>query len=46
MSAKNPIVESGTNYLKWIVEGAMNSTEGVWELVIDPVKKSNCSLPI
>lgn len=39
MKAKNPIVESGTNYLKWVVEGAKNSTEGVWELVIDPVKK-------
>ena len=39
MSAKNPVVESSTNYLKWTVEGAMNSTKGVWELVIDPVKK-------
>lgn len=28
----------GTNYLKWIVEGAHGSTKGVWELVIDPVK--------
>ena len=40
MKAKNPVVESGTNYLKWTVEGASNSTKGVWELVIDPVKKT------
>lgn len=40
MKAKNPIVESGTNYLKWTVEGAKNSTKGVWELVVDPVKKT------
>lgn len=40
MKAKNPIVESGTNYLKWTVEGAKNSTKGVWELIIDPAKKT------
>ena len=40
MKAKNPVVESGTNYLKWTVEGASNSTPGVWELIIDPVKKT------
>jgi len=40
MKAKNPVVESGTNYLKWTVEGAKNSTKGVWELVIDPAKKT------
>lgn len=45
MKAKSPIVESGTNYLKWNVEGAVQFntskgvTKGVWELVIDPVKK-------
>lgn len=39
MKAKNPIVESGTNYLKWTVEGAANSTKGVWELIVDPAKK-------
>lgn len=39
MKAKNPVVESGTNYLKWTVEGANSSTKGVWELIIDPVKK-------
>lgn len=40
MKAKNPIVESGTNYLKWTVEGAHGSTKGVWELIIDPVKNT------
>ncbi len=44
MKAKNPVVEQGTKYLKWTVEGAKGGsagkvTKGVWELVIDPVKK-------
>ena len=39
MKARNPVVESGTKYLKWTVEGAANSTKGVWELIIDPAKK-------
>ncbi len=43
MKAKSPIVESGTNYLKWTVEGvkqsAKHTTYGTWELVVDPVKK-------
>lgn len=43
MKAKPPIVESGTNYLKWTVEGiqqtAKGTTYGKWELIIDPVKE-------
>lgn len=43
MKAKSPIVESGTNYLKWTVEGiqqtAKGTTYGKWELIIDPVKE-------
>ena len=39
MGAKNPMIESGTGYFKWTVEGAINGTKGYWELVIDPVKK-------
>lgn len=39
MSAKNPIIESGTGVFKWTVEGTINGTEGYWELVIDPIKK-------
>lgn len=39
MSAKGPVIESGTGYLKWTVEGAINGTKGYWELVIDPVKQ-------
>ena len=40
MKAKNPVVEKGTNYLKWTVEGANKSTKGVWELVINPTNKT------
>lgn len=43
MKAKSPVVESGTNYLKWTVEGiqqtAKGTTYGSWELIIDPIKK-------
>ena len=43
MKAKSPVVESGTNYLKWTVEGiqqtAKGTTYGRWELIIDPVKE-------
>ncbi|MCM1545442.1 MAG: hypothetical protein NC033_00230 [Clostridiales bacterium] len=39
MQAKSPIVEQN-GYLKWVVEGAYNSTCGKWELVIDPINKS------
>jgi len=45
MKAGDPIVESGTNYLKWTVKGAAQMGDavkpklGTWELVIDPVKK-------
>ena len=39
MKAKTPVVEPETKFLKWVVEGAYNSTCGRWELVINPVKK-------
>lgn len=43
MKAKSPVVESGTQYLKWTVEGVQQTvkgtTYGTWELVIDPVKE-------
>ena len=35
----NPIIEESTKYLKWTVEGSTGTTNGVWELVVDPVKK-------
>ncbi|MGD9901533.1 MAG: hypothetical protein AB7S44_03240 [Spirochaetales bacterium] len=39
MKAKDPIIESTGNF-KWVVEGAIDATRGVWELVIDPVTKT------
>lgn len=43
MKAKSPVIESGTNYLKWTVEGihqtVKGTTYGKWELIIDPVKE-------
>jgi RHS repeat-associated protein len=41
MRASNPMQDLGTaNGLKWVVDGAFNGSQGVYELVIDPVTQT------
>ena len=41
MQAKAPIADSqSATGLKWLVEGNLNGTNGVWDLVVDPVTKT------